>query len=118
MSHAAAPGHRPRKKGHRILRALADAPERLGECELQVACDVRSSAQQARKFSYILRAMCRQRLIGCGWSNEVRANLYFITDAGRDALARLDRGEIVDGDESAQDPPVRPTVRLFRRDAA
>lgn len=100
MSSLPPPGHRPGRKGHRILRRLAES--RAPFHELQEAAHVEPLSAEGRRFYRMLDAMRRDGLITMGRPNST----YAITDTGRDALRRLNAGERVETES-------HPNVRTF-----
>lgn len=106
MSQFAAPGHRPGRKGHRILRMLTEG--RADWRHIMAEVGVRPDTTDQRRFQRLLASMCAAELIGAGRPG----GLYFITAAGRAALAQLDSGQNVITETPAT------SVRVFAKEHA
>lgn len=107
MSQFAPPGHRPGRKGHRVLRRLAEG--RANTFELMEAAGVRDESADGRRFGWMLSAMRRDGLIGSGKP----VGLHHITAEGRETLAKLDAGQTV-----ITTPTAAPSVRVFAKESA
>lgn len=99
----AEPGHRPHRKGHRILERLAVSPAPLAE--LRRACGVSGAA--SKKLWRLAGSMVEHGLI------ESLHGVYEITYQGRCALEQLRAGESVIVGEAQP----APNVRIFARAA-
>lgn len=80
------PGHRPGKKGHRVLERLALGPATFRE--LLAAAEIQPKTAESRRFWRLLDAMAADGLIEL-------TGFYRLTDKGVAALAHLDAGHVV-----------------------